>query len=170
MGILRPDRCVRSIDLIDVGGLVRDGVRCVLFDRDNTCVPRDTGTVPPAVASWFCRVHEAGISTCMVSNNIHTRAVEDSAREFASPVVHHALKPFPHAVRSALRRMGVSAGETVMVGDQVFTDVMAGNLAGVRTILVRPQSACDLPHMRLLRVLERRVVGSRPFEGDERPL
>lgn len=166
MGILRPDRCVRSIDLVDVDGLVRDGVRCVLFDRDNTCVPRDTGVVPPAVAAWFGRVHAAGISTCMVSNNIHTRAVEDSAREFASAAVHHALKPLPCAVRAALRRMGVSAGEAAMVGDQVFTDVIAGNLAGVRTILVRPQSARDLPHMRLLRLLERRVVGNRPFEGE----
>lgn len=166
MGILRPDRCVHSIDLVDVDGLVRGGVRCVLFDRDNTCVPRDTGTVPPAVAAWFCRVHEAGISTCMVSNNVHTREVKDSAREFASPVVHHALKPLPWAVRRALARMGVSAGEAVMVGDQVFTDVIAGNLAGVRTILVRPQSSCDLPHMRLLRSLERRVLGNRPFEGE----
>ena len=166
MSILRPSRCVASIDLVGVDGLVREGVRCVLFDRDNTCVPRDTRQVPPAVADWFRRVHEAGIVTCMVSNNIHTRAVEDSAREFASPVVHHALKPLPCAVRVALRRMGVSAAEAVMVGDQVFTDVLAGNLAGVRTILVRPQSACDLPHMRPLRSLERRIIGNRPFEGE----
>ena len=166
MSILHPSRCVASIDLLGVDDLVRDGVRCVLFDRDNTCVPRDTRQAPPAVAAWFRRVHEAGISTCMVSNNIHTRAVEDSARELASLVVHHALKPVPCAVRAALRRMGVSAAEAVMVGDQVFTDVLAGNLAGVRTILVRPQSACDLPHMRLVRLLEHRVIGERPFEGE----
>ena len=56
--------------------------------------------------------------------------------------------------------MGVEAREAVLIGDQVFTDVMAGNLAGVRTILVEPQSTSDLWYTHIFRVFER-AIGAR---------
>ena len=75
-------------------------------------------------------------------------------------MVHHAMKPAPFAVRRALGLMGARAGEAVLIGDQVFTDVMAGNLAGVRTILVEPQSTSDLWYTHIFRVFER-AIGAR---------
>lgn len=66
-----------------------------------------------------------------------------------------------------------AAGEgpehTVMVGDQVFTDVVAGNLAGVRTILVRPQCRRDLWYTYIFRVFERLALLGKKFEGSRRP-
>ncbi|WP_058269989.1 YqeG family HAD IIIA-type phosphatase [Olsenella massiliensis] len=165
-GALTAWRYVSSIDLIDVDGLVRSGVSCVLFDRDNTCVPRDATTAPPKVVAWFDRVRAAGLSACMVSNNIHSAAVERSARELGTQVVHHAMKPLPFAVWRALALMGATREQAVLVGDQVYTDVLAGHLAGVRTILVRPQSAEDLWYTKVLRRLERHVIGDRDFEGE----
>ena len=96
----------------------------------------------------------------MVSNNFHSREVEESARELGCEVVHHAMKPAPFAVRRALKLMGATADEAVLVGDQVFTDVMAGNLAGVRPILVDPQSTTDLWYTHIFRVFER-AIGAR---------
>ena len=75
-------------------------------------------------------------------------------------VVHHAMKPAPFAVRRALSLVGVAPEQAVLVGDQVFTDVMAGNLAGVRTILVDPQSTRDLWYTHIFRVFER-AIGAR---------
>ena len=62
--------------------------------------------------------------------------------------------------------MGVSAEETVLIGDQVYTDVVAGNLAGVRTVLVRPQSTRDLWYTHILRIGERMILRGRTFEGE----
>lgn len=160
MSLVRPWRRERAITDVDVDELAASGVRCVLFDRDNTVVPRDTGVAPADVMDWICRVHEAGIALCMVSNNFHSQQVEASAAELGCAVVHHAMKPAPFAVRRALALVGVDASEAVLIGDQVFTDVMAGNLAGVRTILVEPQSTSDLWYTHIFRVFER-AIGAR---------
>ena len=110
-----------------------------------------------------------GIKPCVVSNNFHGSQVERSARELGCEVVHHAMKPAPFALRRALSLMGATADEAVMIGDQVFTDVVAGNLAGVRTILVRPQSRRDLWYTHIMRVGERLVLKGKTFEdGGER--
>lgn len=160
MSLVRPWRRERAITDVDVDELAASGVRCVLFDRDNTVVPRDTGVAPEPVMDWICRVREAGIALCMVSNNFHSQQVEASAAELGCAVVHHAMKPAPFAVRRALALEGVDASEAVLIGDQVFTDVMAGNLAGVRTILVEPQSTSDLWYTHIFRVFER-AIGAR---------
>lgn len=160
MSLARPWRRERAITDVDVDELAASGVRCVLFDRDNTVVPRDTGVAPADVMDWICRVREAGIALCMVSNNFHSQQVEASAAELGCAVVHHAMKPAPFAVRRALALVGVDASEAVLIGDQVFTDVMAGNLAGVRTILVEPQSTSDLWYTHIFRVFER-AIGAR---------
>lgn len=160
MSLVRPWRRERAITDVDVDELAASGVRCVLFDRDNTVVPRDTGVAPESVMDWICRVREVGIALCMVSNNFHSQQVEASAAELGCAVVHHAMKPAPFAVRRALALVGVDASEAVLIGDQVFTDVMAGNLAGVRTILVEPQSTSDLWYTHIFRVFER-AIGAR---------
>lgn len=160
MSLVRPWRRERAITDVDVDELAASGVRCVLFDRDNTVVPRDTGVAPADVMDWICRVREAGIALCMVSNNFHSQQVEASAAELGCAVVHHAMKPAPFAVRRALALVDVDASEAVLIGDQVFTDVMAGNLAGVRTILVEPQSTSDLWYTHIFRVFER-AIGAR---------
>lgn len=168
-GLLIPTRRVHALTDVRVGSLALAGVHCVLVDRDNTCVPRDTGVVPEPVRMWFAEAQAAGITICMVTNNFHSRQAEDSARDLDCAVVHHAMKPAPFALWRALERAGASAAEAVLIGDQVFTDVLAGNLAGVRTILVEPQSSCDLWYTHLLHGLER-IVGARPSgAGKDRP-
>ena len=137
----RATRYVSSVDLIDVDALAAAGVRLVLLDRDNTCIPRDT-------------------------NNYHSTEVAATACELGCPVVDHAMKPAPFSAWVAMARMGVGPEQTVIVGDQVFTDILAGNLAGVRTILVRPQSRRDLWYTQIFRLGEALVLRGVEFEGE----
>ena len=160
MALVKPWMREADVASIGVDGLVEAGVRCVLIDRDNTIVPRDTKQAPKSALAWLDSLRAAGIKVCMVSNNFHSREVEESAKELGCEVVHHAMKPAPFAVRRALKLMGATAEEAVLVGDQVFTDVMAGNLAGVRPILVDPQSTTDLWYTHIFRVFER-AIGAR---------
>ena len=76
------------------------------------------------------------------------------------------MKPFPFAVRHALRKMGVTADEAVLIGDQVYTDICAGNLAGVRTILVRPQCRRELWYTYVFRAFEALLLRGKRFEGE----
>ena len=164
--VLRATRYVASLPLVDVDELVGAGVELVLLDRDNTCVPRDVGEPPAEVMAWLARAREAGLSLCLVSNNFHSSQVGETARQMGCSVVDHAMKPAPFALRRAMRLMGAAPERTVMVGDQVFTDVVAGNLAGVRTILVRPQSRSDLWCTHVFRLFERLALRGARFEGE----
>lgn len=166
MGLFRATRYVASLPLVSVEELVGSGVRLVLLDRDNTCVPRDAEAAPPEVVAWLERARVAGLGLCLVSNNFHSSQVGRTARELGVEVVDHAMKPAPFALRRAMRLMGFSPRETVMIGDQVFTDVAAGNLAGVRTILVRPQSRSDLWYTHVFRVFERLALRGVTFDGE----
>ena len=141
-------------------------MRLVLLDRDNTCVPRDAASAPEEVVAWLDRARAAGLGLCLVSNNFHSSQVGRTARELGVEVVDHAMKPAPFALRRAMRLMGARPEETVMVGDQVFTDVVAGNLAGIRTVLVRPQSRSDLWYTHVFRVFERLALRGVTFEGE----
>lgn len=166
MGLFRATRYATSLPLVSVEDLVADGVRLVLLDRDNTCVPRDATEPPAEVMAWLERAREAGVGLCLVSNNFHSSQVRGSAEHMGMEVVDHAMKPLPFALVRAMRLMGAVPGETVMIGDQVFTDVVAGNLAGVRTVLVRPQSRKDLWYTHIFRVFERLALRNVEFDGE----
>lgn len=166
MSLFRATRYVAELALVDVDELVATGVRLVLLDRDNTCVPRGAQTAPDSVVAWLERARSAGLELCLVSNNFHTTQVSATARELGCEFVDHAMKPAPFALVRAMRARRRVPGETVMVGDQVFTDVVAGNLAGVRTILVRPQSRRDLWYTHVFRVFERLALHGVTFEGE----
>ena len=165
-GPLSATRYFSSLPLVDIDWLVDEGVRLVLLDRDNTCVPRDAECAPPEVTAWLDAARAAGLKLCLVSNNFHSSQVGRTARELGVSVVDHAMKPAPFALRRAMRMLGVGPQATVMIGDQVFTDVAAGKLAGVRTVLVRPQSRKDLWYTHVFRVFERLALHGVSFEGE----
>ena len=158
MSGLAPNRYVSAVERIDVDELWRQGKRAILLDRDNTLVPRDRSCAPQAVADWLSAARDRGFALCMVSNNWHRDQVARSASELGISYISHAMKPAPFAVRAALGRLGVGTCEAVLIGDQLYTDVWAGNLAGIDTILVKPQTTVDLWYTQIFRIFERRAL------------
>ena len=139
MGLRDATQEVGAIQEIDIASLAADGVRCVLVDRDNTCVPRGQSDAPDEVVAWFCGLRDAGIVPCIVSNNFRDSHIRKTANQLGCGFVALAWKPMPFALHTVLRILKFDPSETVMIGDQCYTDIVAGNLIGMRTILVRPQ-------------------------------
>ena len=54
------------------------------------------------------------------------------------PFYAKAGKPFKKNVLRAMADIGTSREDTILIGDQVFTDVWAAHNAGIRAILVPP--------------------------------
>jgi HAD superfamily phosphatase (TIGR01668 family) len=158
--LLTPDLYYSSVSAIDLSVLADRGVRTLLVDLDNTLVRRTISDVPDSALAFARSVRAAGMTACIVSNNWHAR-VSATADALGFGVVSKALKPLPFAFLVAMRREGVDASQTVVVGDQLFTDVLGGNLLGITTLLVSPLSASDLPHTLLLRRLEVRLLAGR---------
>jgi HAD superfamily phosphatase (TIGR01668 family) len=158
--LLKPDLYYSAVGEVDLAALASSGVRWLLVDLDNTLLPRDTGELPPSAFEFADRVHEAGMDACLVSNNWHGR-VSAVAAELGFDYVSKALKPLPFAFLTALDRMGGERHRAAVIGDQIFTDILGGNLLEMRTVLVSPLSRSDLPHTLLLRKLEARVLSKR---------
>jgi len=151
--LLWPRRSVASVADLDPAVLHSAGIRGIILDLDNTVVPWGAATPPKFVQRWVARVHQAGIRACIVSNNSGLWA-RQIGELLGIPVVGWALKPVPFGFRRAMRLMGTTAGQTALIGDQLFTDVLGGNLLGVYTILVEPLSPRDWLSTRLVRLLE----------------
>ncbi|HJA00112.1 MAG TPA: YqeG family HAD IIIA-type phosphatase [Candidatus Collinsella stercoripullorum] len=164
MSILSPKRYVSRVERIDLDALWAAGKRAIMLDRDNTLVPRDRACAPDSVAAWLDHARELGFKLYMVSNNWHRDQVERSAAELGLDSICFACKPLPFALTRALARMGVACEAAVLIGDQLYTDVWSANLAGVDSILVKPQTHVDLWYTRIFRIFERRALRRVPCE------
>lgn len=165
MAFLEPDRYFARISRIDIDrDLLALGYRNVLLDVDNTILTRDTHEVPRDVGFWLAKARDAGISFCLVSNNWH-EGVYQLANRLSLPIVAKAVKPLPPAFLMALGKLGAKRAETVVVGDQLVTDVMGAHFLGMEAYLLAPLVEQDLPHTLLLRNFERAVMGERKPEG-----
>ena len=94
----------------------------VLLDLDNTLRRRDNDEVPLEVRAWLTHVQQKGIKPCILSNNFHEN-VFAVARELDIPIVAKAMKPLSSGFKRALALVEGSVEDSVMVGDQLFTDV-----------------------------------------------
>ena len=165
MPFLEPDRYFARISRIDIErDLLALGYRYVLLDVDNTILTRDTHEVPRDVGAWLARARDAGIAFCLVSNNWH-EGVYRLARRLSLPIVAKAVKPLPPAFLIALKKLEAKRSETVVVGDQLVTDVMGAHLLGMKAYLLAPLVEQDLPHTLLLRNVEHAIMGERQPEG-----
>lgn len=163
---LRPDAYFTGVTSVSAQWLAERGLSGVLVDLDNTLAPRDTHVVDRPTRDWLARLASAGVGVCVLSNNWHSR-VQKVGVELGLPVVGRALKPLPSGFRRAAAAIGRRADECAVIGDQIFTDVLGGNLTGATTVLVEPVSKKDLPHTLLLRRLEALIMaGKRPEDSD----
>lgn len=160
MPILSPDRYYRSVHDIPLADLRAEGFDTLLVDLDNTLLPRDTNIVPDDLRAWASELAQRGFKVYLVSNNWHERAKRVS-EELGFGLVSKAIKPLPPAFLLALKRAGSKRKTSVVVGDQLFTDILGGKLLGMRTVLVEPLSQTDLPHTLVLRYLERVLLAGR---------
>ena len=110
-------------------------IRLLMLDFDNTIVPYTTNEPEETVLSWLAEIRENGVELCIVSNSKRTR-VPDFCQRYALACVTHAKKPFSKGIRECMHRAKRKPEECALVGDQIYTDVLGANSAGVFSILV----------------------------------
>lgn len=133
-----------------------EGVKVALLDFDNTLGP-DRAHEPDEYSFKCVRMLESlGIKPCLVSNAKSSRS-EGIAKILGIPCVTYARKPKPDGIYDALKLMDCDAGNAVMVGDQVFTDVMAGNFAGCRSYMVEKYQKHEIWYVAIKRPFEKIV-------------
>lgn len=150
---LVPSRQVAAVTDLDPRALRTAGLRGVILDLDNTLIAWGVDAPSAEVLAWMPRLAAHGITACILSNGFSTRVAKAGAL-LGVPVVATAVKPAPWGIRRAMAVIGTAPGETALVGDQLFTDVLGGNLLGLYTVLVEPLSRREFITTRVVRWLE----------------
>ena len=152
-----PSEHVQSIFDIDPEKLKEKGIKGVITDLDNTLVEWDRPTATPELILWFDKLRAHGILVTIVSNNNEKR-VRSFSDPLQIPFIHQARKPMARAFHKARKTMGLKLEETVVVGDQLLTDVLGGNRGGFHTILVVPVAQTDEFRTKINRYFERKIM------------
>jgi HAD superfamily phosphatase (TIGR01668 family) len=132
-----PDVRVKTFAEATVEFLTENGIKGIILDIDNTLEPYEHPLPGEHVKKWLSDLKEAGISAAFVSNNGKER-VELFNEELGLPYYYKAKKPFKKNVLCAMADIGSSKDTTILMGDQVFTDVWAARNSGLRAILLPP--------------------------------
>ena len=116
--------------------LQKQGIQLLMLDFDNTIVPYTTSVPTDKMNAWLHKMRASDIQICVVSNS-HRGRVKAFCREYGIDCITHARKPFSKGIRECLDRFGKKPSECALAGDQIYTDTLGANCAGVRSILVR---------------------------------
>ena len=113
------------------------GVKLLMLDFDNTIVPYTTSSPTPKMASWLQTMNaREDIQVCIVSNS-HNSRVPEFCQIYDLDCITHAKKPFSKGIQECLAKYGIPASQAALVGDQIYTEVLGANCAGVTSILVK---------------------------------
>ena len=151
-----PDEYVDSTYIIPFEKLYEEGYRGVIFDIDNTLVTHGAPADERAVA-LFERLKALGFSCCLLSNNQEPR-VKMFNEAVNVHYIFNAHKPSTKNYEKAMELMGTDKGNTIFIGDQLFTDVWGAKRTGIRNILVKPIHPKEEIQIVLKRCLEKIVL------------
>ena len=127
-----------AVTHISPKALAEKSVRLVLADLDNTLVPYGVTEPPEEIVAWKQALEAQGIQLFLLSNSRRPGRAQGFAQRLGIPYQGHSGKPRRAGYLRAMERMGVTPDQTVMVGDQIFTDVWGANRAGIYTMLTQP--------------------------------
>ena len=152
-----PDIYQKSIYTIDYSKLLNRGIKCILFDLDNTIVSPFSSEAPKKAKELFTGLKQKGFKIVIFTNSPKIR-LKGFKNFFEVDGVSSACKPFTGKLRRLLKEYGYAVNEVAIIGDQLMTDIKVGNKVGITTILVNPVSEKDFIFTKIHRFSERRKM------------
>lgn len=137
MAVFRPSYWVKNVLSIDEKFLKDNDIEAMVLDLDNTLSMHGNPAAEAGIPDWLEKMKSLGIKMMVVSNNT-TKRVAPLAAKLGLPFIANGAKPLTFGINKAVKAMGSEKKKTVVIGDQIFTDIMGGNFAKTRSILVEP--------------------------------
>ncbi|WP_156291136.1 YqeG family HAD IIIA-type phosphatase [Oceanobacillus salinisoli] len=159
-----PNEYVKSIFDIHPDKLKEKGIKGIITDLDNTLVAWDVQDATPEVMEWFKLMKKHDIQVTIISNN-NLQRVKIFSEPLDIPFIYSARKPLRRAFKRVQKQMNLKKEEIVVIGDQLLTDVLGGNNAGLYTILVVPIVQTDGKITRMNRKIERIILNNLRNKG-----
>ena len=124
---------------IDFKKLYNNGMRLVLTDLDNTLISYADNKPTQEIIDKFIEIEKIGFEIIVISNNVPSR-VNTFLEGLKYKGLGNARKPLLIGLRKAMKLASkeYKHTETVIVGDQLMTDVFCANRFNSYSILVNP--------------------------------
>ena len=154
---LLPDIKLDRVTEITIELLKKNGINALILDVDNTLSTHHGQQLTEGLEEWLETMRENGIKLTILSNSTDKR-LSPFAAKIGLDYISLGLKPLPFGYLRALKALGTTKKETAIVGDQVFTDTVGGNIVGINTILLTPIKPESSPRFKLKRRIEKKVL------------
>lgn len=112
-------------------------IKLIMIDMDNTLIDYHL-TYQDKIKKWIKGLKKKGIKLYILSNSKSSEIVKEVAHKLGMQYYLGAKKPFLKGFNHILEKEKIEKQYTMMIGDQIFTDVWGGNRFGIKTILVKP--------------------------------
>lgn len=153
----KPTYIIESVEKIPFVLLERDNIKGLIFDVDNTISTMGKG-VTEASYKWIKEAKELGYKVCILSNSVNLTKVRRIMNDLGVMGLCFARKPSTKGFEMALNLLDLKKEEVIMIGDQVFTDVLGANRFGIKSILVNPINKKEGPFTLLKRPFEKVII------------
>ena len=148
-----PDFYYNRVDLIPIDLFLNNNIKLVIFDLDNTLVDF-TYRLNPKIKNWISKLQSHGIKCQILSNSKQEKYVSNIAKKIDLRYICDAKKPNLIGFEKILKENNIPKENIMIIGDQIFTDIVGGKNFGIKTLLVEPINFIEVPVCLLKRPME----------------
>ena len=152
-----PKMYKKSIKDIDYSKLKKNGIKCLIYDLDNTIALIDEELMNKEYETLLKKLGN-DFKIIIISNNTNKNRVSRFAEQINGDYIYKAMKPLKRGLRKIVKKYKFKKSEMAIIGDQLVTDILSGNSFKVYSILVDPMAKKDLKITYLNRMIERRIL------------
>ena len=152
-----PKAYFNNIKDVSIEFLQSHNIKGLLIDVDNTLIDYNKNVLF-GVKEWVDNMNNEGIKLCILSNTNNKRKVENVSRYLEIPFIYFAIKPLKFGFKKGMNKLKLPNKNIAVIGDQLLTDVLGANRAGMYSILVKPINEKDILITKIKRPLEKKIM------------
>ena len=157
MKVVVPTIYKKTIFDIDYDALKKSGIKCLIFDLDNTLTKIDNNIPSEETVNLIKKLKKDFVIYILTNNNNKER-LDEVSKNLDLPYVSFALKPSKIGFWKVIKKAGIKKEETCVIGDQIVTDIIGGNRVKATTVLVDPLGVKDLKITSFNRFVEKKII------------
>ena len=152
-----PSLYAKTIFDIDYEDLLKQGIKALFFDLDNTIIGYDVSQIDSKSLELLTELNKQ--FKVLIISNSNKKRVAKATKNVPFPVIWRGVKPLKFGFKKALKTVKVDAKNACVIGDQMMTDILGGNRLGLKTLLVNPVTPkSDIWMTKINRLVEKRIL------------
>lgn len=160
----KPDIYQNSIFDINYDKLYQKGIRCLLFDLDNTLGLYSEPTCSKEAKDLITKLKKK--FTVVIVTNSGKRRITPYLEDLGVDGISWAFKPSCKSLVKIKAKYHLTKKEMIIIGDQLMTDILAGKKFKIMTAFVNPLGKRDLPVTGLNRFIENKIINKYSKKDD----